>query len=119
MKIEIGPYIKDGDDGDRNVSVIIDDYDVWNLDHTLALIIAPALKKLKEIGQGSPAVYDNDLPENLRDEDVHAKWAWILDEMIFAFEVYSNSPWDVAEDNAARIINGMRLFGKYFMNLWD
>ena len=42
-------YVKLGkpDRKNRAETVVIDDYDVWNLDHTLALIIVPALKLLK------------------------------------------------------------------------
>jgi hypothetical protein len=81
----------------RRVKVHIDSYDVWSADHTLAMIIHPVLVKLKEIKHGSPVVDDEDVPENLRankkdhsdyseeDSTLHARWAWVLDEMIWTF----------------------------------
>ena len=38
----------------RKIKVHIDYYDVWSADHTLAMIIAPTLKKLKEHQHGYP-----------------------------------------------------------------
>lgn len=92
--------------------VKIDRWDTWNMDKTLALIILPMLKQLKETKHGSQIVEDEDLPESMRlknteefDEqytfdfyndpelckqniqcDVHDKWNWILDEIIWSFE---------------------------------
>jgi hypothetical protein len=95
----------------RRINVHIDGYDVWNAEHTLALIIAPVLKKLKEQKQGSPFVYDEDVPEHLRataakplteeekntghtDELWEQRWNWVLDEMIWAFEQHAADDWD-------------------------
>lgn len=105
MKVFIGRYPKNG--GERKVRVEISNHDVWGLDHTLAFIIAPALKKLKEIKGGSPFVDDEDVPEELRsssvpqvendgystDDNFHKRWEWVLDEMIFAFEM-KNTDWE-------------------------
>ena len=96
-------YVKLGNPGRKNKAetIIIDDFDVWNLDHTLALIIVPALKILKQKKQGSPFVKNEDVPEHLRateeelkhndtggDTDKHyfERWDWVLDEMIWAFQ---------------------------------
>jgi hypothetical protein len=90
----------------RKVKIHIDGYDVWSADHTLAMIIAPVLKKLKEQKHGSPHVDDKDVPEHLRrtaapsltDEEKNTghtdtlweqRWEWVLDEMIWAFEQHS------------------------------
>lgn len=58
MKVEIGPYLdysrKVNKRKKRIVKVTIDKYDSWNLDQTLALIIAPALAKFDK-GFGIPA----------------------------------------------------------------
>lgn len=100
MKVHIGPYRKN-----RKVSVTIDNYDVWGADHTLALIIAPTLKKLKEIKHGYPHVDELDVPEELRfvpgeqasvDARHEARWDWVLDEMIWTFEQYA------AEDDTSQ-----------------
>jgi hypothetical protein len=160
--------------------VKIDPWDVWNMDHTLSPIILPMLKRLREVKHGSGFVDMEDVPEHLRatttDEwdrqhtfdfynedvpkegvaDIHARWNWVLDEMIFAFEHLVDDTWEEkfssgtidtifvpCEDNPKlnrmehgpnhtyvcdydglrkeydRIDNGLRLFGKYYRNLWD
>jgi hypothetical protein len=86
----------------RDIDVEIDHYDVWSADHTLALIILPLLKKLRDHRHGSPHVDDEDVPENLRstsappkenewdtDDNYHARWVWAFDEMIWAFEQHA------------------------------
>lgn len=83
----------------RKISVRIDRWDTWNMDNTLALIVLPMLKQLQATKHGSPLVDDEDVPENLRstaappkendwdtDDNHHARWDWVLDEMIFSFE---------------------------------
>jgi hypothetical protein len=80
----------------RTVKVRIDNYDVWNADHTLALIILPILKKLKTDKHGGPNTDDKDVPKELRtikqknkwdtDENWFKRWDWIMDEMIWSFE---------------------------------
>lgn len=89
----------------RKVKVRVDNYDVWGADHTLAMIIAPTLKKLKEIKHGYPHVDNEDVPEELRftlsekeeyewdgtvDAKHEARWEWVLDEMIWAFEQHAD-----------------------------
>jgi hypothetical protein len=77
--------------------VRIDPWDTWSMDHTLADIILPMLRQLNETKHGAPNVDDLDVPEDLRrpptesesgemDEFWFARWNWILDEMIWAFE---------------------------------
>ena len=93
----------------RTVKVKIHKYDTWNVDSTLAVIILPLLKKLKETKQGSAVVELEDVPEHMRTtstedydsqytlefyngdqpktgHDIHTRWDWVLDEMIWAFE---------------------------------
>lgn len=91
----------------RKVKVHIDYYDTWDMDTTLALIILPMLKQLKDQQLGSPLVDDEDVPEELRstsappkenpwDEDAnfHKRWNWVLDEMIWAFEqLHPDNDW--------------------------
>lgn len=95
---------------ERKIRVHIDDYDVWNMYHTLSIIILPMLKKLKECKHGSGMIDPKDVPEHLRfDEhtewndnlcfdfyhettpeqpvsDIHIRYEWVLDEMIWTFE---------------------------------
>ena len=79
--------------------VKIDYWDTWSMDHTLAYIIVPMLKQLKEDKHGAPMVDDEDVPEHLRstnakpkendydiDEFHFQRWDWVMNEMIWAFE---------------------------------
>ena len=133
----------------RKTKIHIDRYDTWNMDHTLALIVLPMLKQLKVTKHGSPYTDDEDVPEHLRptaagpkenewDTDAlwFKRWDWVMDEMIYAFEMELNKDWDLkiyqrepeGWDDAKfaerkviqdRIANGFRLFGKYYQGLWD
>ncbi len=97
MKVNIGRYPKG--DKERKVSIQIDKWDTWNSDHTLALIIAPLLQKMKVDKQGGPNVNDVDVPEHLRstaasakendwdtDDNWHVRWDYVLDEMLWAMQ---------------------------------
>ena len=85
----------------RDVSIIIDNYDTWSMDSTLALLILPMLKQLRDTKHGSPC----DMPafsqtsnsaqlcfpfyedgDTLADDTGHQQWKDILNEMIWAFE---------------------------------
>ena len=109
MKIKIGKYPKHrwyhnflykkfGIGNEPKVSVHIDDFDTWSMDHTLAYIIEPMLKQLKLTKQGAPDVDNKDVPKELRSDAIEGdvsvthfkKWDWVLDEMIFAFESKHN-----------------------------
>ena len=102
----------------RTVKIHIDRWDTWNMDSTLAEIILPMLKQLRDTKHGSPFVDLEDVPEEMRytetedhdsqacfpfyhqydsehteitekmDCNVHTRWAWVLDEMIWAFETH-------------------------------
>lgn len=131
----------------RNVQIKLHNFDTWNADTTLSLIIVPMLQQLKATKQGSPKVADEDVPGHLRstaagphdpydvDELWHDRWTWVLDEMIWAFKQSADSNSDeqffklsgdgvrVDSDGldayTARKDNGRRLFAKYFECLWD
>ena len=87
----------------RRIQVRIDPWDTWGMDHTLGYIILPMLKQLQATKHGAPYVDNEDVPEHLRstaapaptqeeqdcgavDANHFARWDWVLDEMIFAFE---------------------------------
>ena len=82
----------------RKVKIHIDRYDVWSADHTLALIILPMLKTLKETKQGSGCIDPADVPDHLwptvvpgpsnnyEDDTIHTRYEWFLDELIWTFE---------------------------------
>jgi hypothetical protein len=89
-----------GDKIDRPIRYVkIDRYDTWSMDYTLAYIILPMLKQLRDTKHGSPHTDDDDVPEFLRSymaqpkehewdtDDLHfMRWEYILNEMIWAFE---------------------------------
>ena len=90
----------------RSIKVRIDKYDTWSMDSTLAYIILPMLKQLKETKHGAPNVDDKDVPKELRsssapktknewitDDNRDARWDWVLDEMIWAFSQI-NKDWE-------------------------
>lgn len=139
----------------RTSYIKIDRYDTWSMDLTLAMIILPMLKQLKDTKHGSPIVDLEDVPEHLRcdtyndydeqlcfdfyheyevkegDRDIHARWDWVLDEMIWAFEQLDDEDskvfykkdgkWDSKsyEEHCNRMQKALTLFGKYFRSLWD
>ena len=83
----------------RKIRVRIDKWDTWSMDHTLAYIVLPMLKQLKETKHGAPNTDDNDVPRELQssaapkpeceydvDENHFKRWDYILDEMIWSFE---------------------------------
>jgi len=96
------------DKRDRKVKVKIDYWDVWSMDETLAHIILPMLRMIREDKHGAPHVDQDDVPEELRatqeeldqinqdgsvDDKFFQRWEWIVDEMIFAFES-KHIPWE-------------------------
>lgn len=106
MKVYIGPY---KDDRPQKIEVAIHDYDTWSMDHTLAPIILPMLKQLKETKHGAPNTDPSDVPKELRptakwkrayegdgtaDPKFFDRWDWIIDEMIWAFEQKVKDNWE-------------------------
>ncbi len=144
MLVKIGRYPgRRSKRTEQKIEVRIDDWDVWDLDHTLSHIIYPALVKLKEQKMGSCFVDEEDVPGNLHNADVHEKWNWVLDEMIWAFKQKKEGNWEeqyytLGEpkegdafapfehfdregwvNHQKRMSNGYRLFGRYYDGLWD
>jgi len=90
----------------RKVKVKVHKYDTWNTDHTLALIILPLLKQLRETKHGAPFVDDGDVPDNLKrsqynienewesDPSHFDRWNYVLDKMIWSFEQLQNDDWE-------------------------
>ena len=108
----------------------IHDYDTWSMDYTLSRIIYPMLVKFKADAMSFPTTLDqSDVPdflqlkEDLTEEeefDIYEKqWEWVLNEMIYAFDLVSNceDSYPPLEENE-RMQNGLELFGKYFRHLW-
>lgn len=127
----------------RKKKIIIHDYDVWNMDQTLALIIYPMLIKLKENSHGSPNVDDKDVPDYLKsnvnnncdNSKIHEKWEYVLNKMIKTFLFLKEDEEELFEIEKKLNPNltffeytnkknkeceeGLRLFAKYYRNLWD
>jgi len=104
----------------RKMEIHIDRWDTWNMDSTLAPIILPMLKQLKEQKHGYPVCINNDdLPEHLRLKDDHSdswstqmelfevestindgpslgeqQWDWVMNEMINSFEKIVDDSWE-------------------------
>ena len=116
---------------EQKIKIRIDDYDLWSMDDTLAVIISPMLKKLKEQKHGSSYVDNEDVPPDLRhpvtddpdhDSLIEKRWAYVIDEMIWAFDrkVENDYLYDESyKEGQMRMSNGFRLFGKYYESLWD
>ena len=117
----------------RKIKIHLDNYDTWNADHTLALIIHPLLVELAKDNHGIPFTDVEDAPhigignkENEWDIDdkAEARWDYIISEMIYAFEkligdddeycyIAGTGELDVVKykEQQSRIANGLRLFG--------
>lgn len=93
----------------QKIKVKIDRWDTWSADYTLALIILPMLRQLKETKHGAPNVDVSDVPNRLKpsqydiamynengqtDEKFFDRWNYVLDEMIFAFESKVDDSWE-------------------------
>lgn len=80
---------------ERVIKVKTDPWDSWSADHTLAYVIAPVLRDLKQYKEGVPATDPEDGPAEYANDGEHSflRWEWILDEMIWTFEVY-NTDWE-------------------------
>lgn len=181
MKVDISDY--PSGDADRKINVRIDPFDTWSLDHTLSIVILPALIQLKDTKQGIPSEFvgegiggdlDNNHCFDFIKEDADQvfdkqceKWEETLNKMIWSFlqlsiaddydeQYYHGNPdfeWKELEGktypnpvtgvneplyemvnrnrtdywydrvghdlHCKRIQEGLDLFSKYFLSLWD
>ena len=108
MKTKIGKYPRRGDK--RKIDVQIERFDTWSLDHTLALIIYPALIQLKETKHGIPNEFVTDVggedyvqqesfdfykeSHNESWEIAAKRWDETLDKMIWSFEQLIKDDYD-------------------------
>lgn len=81
----------------RKVKIKLHPYDTWNMDSTLALIILPMLKQLKESKHGIGNIDPEDCPPELgvgfNREDHETwyspeRWNWFIDELIWTFSQF-------------------------------
>lgn len=129
----------------RTIKIKIDRYDVWSMDGTLALIIVPMLKLLKEDTHGSPIMEVMSQTSNSaqrcfdfygEDDDLafdagHEQWIHILDEIIWSFQQSMDDNWEEQFINGykydwegmrkyqERIEKGFKLFGIHYQSFWD
>jgi len=92
----------------RKVVIHIDDFDVWNMNDTLAMIALPMLIKLKGCKHGYPLVDDEDVPESIRstnappkenawdmDAMAESRWEWVLNQIIWSFQqLHPDNDWE-------------------------
>lgn len=117
MKVNIGKYFKTS--SNRKVDITVHRYDTYSLDHTLALIILPALIQLKETKHGVPGEFAEVGGEDYSHQDsfdfykeTHSesfeekckKWDEILDKMIWSFQQIA------LEDVDDKYYHGVALF---------
>jgi len=120
------------------ISVTVESHDTWNLDVTLAKIISPCLKQLKEQKTTFPMVDLEDVPKELQptrddvtkyndhgsvDSNFDKRYVYIIDEIIWTFNRLAESDYDdkagvELSDVQTRIENGLRLFAKYYLTFW-
>lgn len=103
MKVKISKFFKNSN---RKIDVQIDPYDTWNLDHTLALIILPALIQLKECKHGIPSNLSGDEFTDQLSFDFYSethddsyaegvkRWNEIMDKMIWSFQQLVSEDYD-------------------------
>lgn len=95
MKINLGKFPTKGNR--RKIDVKIDSYDTWNLDHSLALIIYPALLQLKATKHGIPS----ELVDDVGGEDYVSQ-----DSFDFYKETHQES-WEIASKRWDEILEKM------------
>lgn len=106
IQLAIRPINRFNEWRSRKIKIRIDKYDIWNADSTLALVILPTLRKIREDRFGTPEVEDCDVPFELHyrstrsaeeialgktlneitDDLREKRWNHVLDSMIWAFE---------------------------------
>jgi hypothetical protein len=58
---------------------------------------------------------------DMEDPLIHARWDYVLNEMIWAHEqIVADIDWELEmnHDWSQRLKNGLNLFGKYYQSLW-
>jgi len=85
-----------------------DDSELWSLDHSLAKLILPRLKRFRKCAPGYPGCLSSE-----------KEWEAILDKMIVAFEfAASEDYWTYDTEPHAKLHEGLKLFEEYYTSLW-
>lgn len=105
--------------------------DLWSLYYTIAKFVYPRLKYFVENDRMGSSQTD---PKFLKEcgikpvKDIHKNWELALKEMLFAFDsIINDTEPKMLEEKNFKLINkfykrqhnGFKLFGEYFMGLWD
>ena len=108
MRVNIG---EPGANGHFDIDVEIHPWDTWALDHTLALIIVPALEQLRDGSQSHPQEFEE-----------FEEWTDTINKMIVAFEnIIGDTDSDIdywADKRWKETKEGFALFGKHYTDLW-
>ena len=134
--------------GEEHKKIEVDDWDIWNVDYTLACVIHPVLLKYRENLTGYPELwedgmitshnYDRQLHFDIFDEKVERdylikKWKDTVDKMCRAFGmIVEKETWEdtwldksyheskIRETEYYEAIDeGLALLAKYYHNLCD
>lgn len=85
-----------------------DDSEIWSLYNTISKFIYPRLITFKENCISCPSNLSND------------KWNEYLDIMIFAFKCFSSGDaFGLNKEDREKAFEGLDLFNKYFLHLWN
>lgn len=81
---------------------------LWNLDNTLAQILAQSIRDFRTLQHGYPALFDD-----------QKEWLAVLDEMADGFQAYADA--DSRGENADydKLNRSLDLLRKWFPHLWD
>ena len=146
MKAYIGPMTTNEDYSTNKgvVDIEVHDYDVFDVDVTIATIVLPLLQKLKQVRMERIDLFISDEPDEVKAEQQEQ---WLLDELIWVMhEIVEGCPGsDQFFDESAvdpntdlmtqvnamkfdsvgydayqeRISNALKLFGEHFRSLWS
>lgn len=85
-----------------------DERDIWSLYSRIAVFIYPRLKMYRDFCSSS-------IPFGMTQE----KWEEILDSMLFAFAYVSKNKLCGTIEERKQVKKGLKLFRKYFFDLWN
>jgi len=120
-------------------SLVVEKGDAWCIPTTLVPITLALLRELAKHKQGSPFVKNKHVPKVLRSKTStleqtcpthHEKWNWVLCEIVNLFESlhaeyfeqfcpYTDLTEHQSKKYYKRQKKALKLYGVYFLNLWD
>jgi hypothetical protein len=108
MRVQIGNYPKSSSKVGRKIKIHIDPWDIYNVDHTISLVLAPLLRRFRE--------HTSSYPSHLDEKE----WKEILDKMIWSFDQVAADELSTCSDLKflRQVEEGLELFAKWFQHLW-